>query len=195
MKTYAMYILILAGAFFNEAIAQKAQFKIPIVIKCGPYLDSLWIGISGDGPGGTIMDNTDGLDAGKTFGAPGKWQELMYPPDMPNLTFNAKFVNIWGPRGIIGTGLKPYDFRGYTSRNQVDTFSIRVYGDSVANSPVQLNWPRNLKDYAYKWQLIKRVGTKQEVVVKDMTATTSYREANADNKNLFNFIIVKSGIR
>lgn len=192
-KCFILSTLLIVVSLFH-AIAQPVQFKVPITIHSGHFIDTLWVGVSGDGPGGKIQDNTYGPDGNVSFGPKGHWRELLYPPDFPKLKFNAKFMDIPGRSKIGETGIKPYDFRGFTSASQIDSFAIRVYGDSVVGSSLTLTWPDNLKKFGKAWQLMKQYGPGYSIVVSDMTKTTSYTDRNTESVNQLNYLLIKTGL-
>jgi len=195
MKKNLFVVLFFTSAIFFVTIAQPVQFKTPIVIQSNAYVDTLWVGVSGDGPGVSILDNTYGLDVSKKYGKIGQWRELMYPPDFPKVKINAKFVNIPGRTEMKGNGLKPYDIRGYTNKSQIDTFAIRVYGDSLANNRLTLTWQSNLNEHGNAWQLLKRRGKNYMIVVRDMTAVTFYTDPNVEKSEQCNYLLIKTGVK
>jgi hypothetical protein len=187
---------------------ELVQFKVPIIITVSTVPgqhDSLCLGIHGDGPNppGTVIDNTYGPDIDlETYGL---WKEWAIPPDaMYSEDFISKFVQIPSrtalpPDGIYATGLKPNDFRGFTSPSQVDTFSIVVYGSlisyPVASGKVTISWPADLHNYAKTWELKKRSGTGYATVVSDMGAAglTSWTDENTSGENNVKYLIIKTG--
>jgi hypothetical protein len=180
--------------------AGGVQFKIPFHFEqSGVGLTStLWIGISGDGPGGIINDNTYTYDGDPVFGDAGQWREYYYWDDFSyGHDFMALAVNIPGRQGITPndyySGLYPYDFRGFTSVSQVDTFGIHVRGQYVEVAPLNISWPNNLNQYGTGWVLKKKEGTSWNVVVSDMTSTSSYTDPNISNANYFRYLIIKTG--
>jgi hypothetical protein len=193
--------LVFFGLFtvvFFDATAQGVQFKIPIRIQCDSFIDTLWIGVHGDGPGGSISDNTYSVDFNiSKFGPAGKWSEVLTPPDPPGQwNCSAKFVDIPGRTNIsdisAGTGLRPFDFRGYDGPDQIDTFAIMLYGRKVSGKKVIISWP-NLDSYCTDCYILEShdgQGNFKEVC--DMFTVNTYVENRAASGQL-DFLIVKEG--
>jgi hypothetical protein len=194
MKRNSIFAVLLTATFFFQAIAQSVQFRVPLIVGCGDYRDTLWLGVSGDGPGGVIKDNTYAPDGDASYGQWGQWRELLNPPDPPSMTINAKFVNIPGRTEIIGTGIKPCDFRGFSSINQIDTFAICIYGDSVKRNPVTITWPKDLKAYGRAWRLLKDDGDGFVNVMNDMTSAQVYTDSNVRRSKELNYLLIKTGV-
>jgi hypothetical protein len=171
--------------------AQSVQFKVPIALVVGTFPDTLYVGVNGDGPGGSINDNTYGLDESEAlFGPLGAWSESSAPPADPDGN-RKRFVDIPGHTEIAaGSFLFPYDFRGYSSPTQIDTFAIRIDGARVEASGLTISWPSNLGRYGTSWKLYSRAGS-AFTEVADMQTTQSYTfEATGAT---INFVIIKVG--
>jgi len=194
MRIWFILSVMMVSAIVFQAVAQPVQFKIPIVFQSGPYIDTLWIGVHGDGPEGEITDNTYGPDGSSKFGQLGEWKELLYPPDFPKMKFNVKFINIPRRVEIPTTGLKPCDFRGFTSSKQIDSFAIKVYGDSIVCNPLKISWPENLGDYGRTWRLLKKQGKKYKTIVNNMITTAAYTETKVKKMVEFEYLLIKSGL-
>jgi hypothetical protein len=194
MQKSLILLTLLVGALLFQAIAQPVQFKVPITIKCSSRVDTLRLGVNGDGPGGTILDNTYALDADTLYGSKAQWSEMYYPPDFPKLRFSSKFIDIPGHSEMGETGMKPNDFRGFTSTNQIDTFAIRVFGENVAKNGATLSWPKKLNLFGHAWQLLKKQGETYKVIVKNMISTTSYTDPNKSKAKQLDYLLIKSGV-
>jgi hypothetical protein len=190
MRRSFILVLMVVG-IFCEVISQTIQFKVPIKIQSGTLVDTLWLGVSGDGPGGKILDNTYGIDLDRAYG---EWSERPYPPDFPGILYSCKFMDIPN-RSELQSGIKPSDFRGFTSISQVDTFAIRVYGIIVAKGPLTLSWPGNLNLYGKTWRLLKKEGEKFKTIVRNMMSSTSYTDANKKFVPQLDFLVIKSGLK
>ena len=196
MRIYSVMVILLTIALFYSTLGQTVQFKVPIAIQSGKMKDTLWVGVSGDGPGGKILDNTYDLDVDKAYGSVGQWCEQMYPPDFPNENFKSKFIDIPGRSQINARGgMRPYDFRGFTSLNQIDSFAIRVYGENIAKGPLLISWPKNLDLFGNSWQLLKKERKKYTVVVSNMISTTSYTDPNEGSDERLDYLLIKAGVK
>jgi hypothetical protein len=187
-KSFILVLMVVG--MLSEAISQFVQFKVPLKIQSGTLVDTLWLGVSGDGPGGKIMDNTYGIDLNQAYG---EWGERPYPPDFPGILYSCKFMDIPN-RSQLQSGIKPSDFRGFTSTSQVDTFAIRVYGINVARGSLTLSWPSNLNLYGNTWRLLKKEGKKFRVAVRNMIANVTYTDDNKKHVPQYDFLIIKSGV-
>ena len=183
-------VVLLFTASVYETNAQPIQFKVPIALSMGVAHDTIYVGVSGDGPGGLINDNTYGLDL-TGFGSVGSWGEMSAPPADPDGN-RWRFTDIPGHTEIVAAGqLYPYDFRGFSSLSQVDTFAIRIDGARVESSGVLVSWPNDLNTYGSSWKLYSRTGSVLAEVA-NMTTTTSYNfEATGST---INFVIIKVGL-
>jgi len=175
----------------HQVNAQPVQFKVALSITTGVAHDTLFVGVSGDGSGGTITDNTYGLDDNAAFGPLGSWGESSAPPADPDGN-RLRFVDIPGRTEIADGGfLFPCDFRGFSSLSQVDTFAIRIDGARVEASGVAISWANNLNTYSSSWKLYSRAGSVLTEVA-DMITTTSYTFAATGNR--IEFAIIKIGL-
>jgi hypothetical protein len=200
------FILLAVGS--SLLIGQTlVQFKVPLCISSSAVpgrIDTLWCGVHGDGPNppGAVIDNTYGTDVDLT--TYGTWKEFANPPDPMDFTYIVKFIQIpfrtaLPPDGIYASGLKPNDFRGYTSPTQTDTFQLNVYGDGttslISTATITIAWPAGLHTYGTKWELKKRVsGNNYTTVVADMgTVAGSYTDDNTAGSNSVRYLVIKSG--
>lgn len=191
MKAGMIALLLLVVTAVPEAQGQtQAQFQVPITITNGSNSDTLLLGVSGDGDGGTIQDNTIGVDYDPSFGA---YQEPPAPPvPPPPFPFDVRFMTIPGrtqtfPTGL-GTGVYK-DFRGFTSYAQVDTFRIQVLGDDVDVRETVISWPSNLAVYGSAWIIRPQSGGEWQPV--DMLgATSATMPTGALQRNV---LIIKTG--
>ena len=182
--------------------ASRVQFKIRIGVDVtgSTNTDSVLLGVSGDGPGGTILDNTYGPDFILAYGSLGRWRETIPPPPPFEYDFLTEWLDIPG-RSELPMGLKYWDFRGYTSETQIDSFCFRVYGSStmmVADGEITLHWPGNLLSYGTLWELKKYVGpsdTDYVTVVPDMATDPdlSWTDDNTAEDNEVRYLIIKYG--
>lgn len=180
-------LLVISGA----ALAQAVQFRVNLALEIGAARDTLSIGISGDGPGGVINDNTYNLDpTGTTYGPLGLYGESPAPPGDPDGN-RVRMVDIPG-RTSLGThaGLFRYDFRGFTSPTQVDTFAARIDGLRVETSGVTVSWPNNLANFGSSWILYSRAGSTLTQVA-NMLTTTSYTFPPTGSN--IQFVVIKAG--
>lgn len=171
MRNHKLSLLFLAALFLVSSLSVMAQvqFSIPIQFNVGVALDTLRVGVSGDGPGGAIEDNTYGLDVGAAFGA---FSESTPPPPDPDGN-RIRFVDIPG-RTEINTagGLFPADYRGFSSASQSDTFAVRIDGLRVETSGASLAWGTNLSQYGTSWTLCSRAGNTLTPVANMLTSTS-----------------------
>ena len=151
--TTAALLVVLAGVSFAQTLP---QFSIPITIEDGnsTFSNTLNLGVSGDGAGGSVTDNTVGGDVGAAFGA---YEESQLPPTPPPpYDFDVRFTTLPGrvstwPTGL-GTGLGS-DYRGYTSTSQIDSFRVSCTGDAVASNGVIVSWPSTITNAASSWTI------------------------------------------
>ncbi len=192
MKNFTAIFSLTAMLFSATPLsAQTAvQFKIPVALTIGStYRDTLWVGVSGDGPVGTINDNTYGLDE-TGFGQLGHWAESSAPPADPDGN-RARFVDIPGRTEIaVGGYLFPFDFRGYSSASQVDTFTMRIDGVRVESFGVTLAWPNTLNRFGSSWALCSRTGSTFTQVANMLTSTTYGFPATGGT---IQFAVIKTG--
>jgi hypothetical protein len=197
-------VLVLMAVVSLVAMGQ-VQFKIPIRVTITGYAtpDTVWIGVHGSTEAPILFANSYGPDVALSYGELTDWREAQYPAsDPPTFHFVSKFLGIPNepttpPAGIPASGMRPNDFRGYTSPTQVDTFHLKVYGDGVtsevANGPITLSWPNTLHFYGSAWVLkVKAGGNFNTVAVADMRSTLSYVDA-ATVANACEYYIIKTG--
>jgi hypothetical protein len=184
-----------------------AQFKIPINVTIDSagikdwsdqnnYSFHLQIGVSGDGPGGTILDNSYSPDIGTEYGSFGNWREGIMPPDYCGAVFfDFRSQKTWPSTGVLAG----YDFRGFNNIHQVDTFAILV----VMNSPfcyspdqsgITFSWNKALVGLcADQCVLLKRTGSNIYTQVADMKATSRYCDYDEVNGVAGRYYIIKTG--
>ncbi len=193
MKMKKMSILMMSFvllATLCQMAFSQVQFKVALPITIGVAHDTLFVGVSGDGPGGTITDNTYGLDDAAAFGSLGHWGESSAPPADPDGN-RLRFTDIPNHTEIGTAGqLYPCDFRGFTSSTQVDTFAIRIDGSRVETSGASISWPSNLNTYGTSWRLYSRAGS-TFTEVANMLTSSSY--SFAATGATINFVIIKVG--
>jgi hypothetical protein len=199
-------VLILVAVVSTMVLGQElVQIRVPFLISSSALarVDTLWCGVHGDGvnPPGTVVDNTYGPDIDlATFGT---WKETANPPDGMSWDVITKWIQIptrtaLPPDGIYATGLKPNDFRGYTSATQIDTFQINVYGDGntslVSTGSVTIAWPAGLLQYATQWELKIKSGASYTTLVSNLgNAAGSYTDPNAGGSNNIKYLLIKYG--
>lgn len=184
-------MVIMTVLALNSLNAQSVQFKVPITLANGSESKVLNLGISGDGPGGTIVDNTFGADVDASFGA---YQENLAAPAPPTYTFRSVFMTIPGhdatfPNGLGGTGTIN-DYRGYSSLTQIDTFKIVISGDNTDANSTVVSWPANLNYYGTKWTILPQTGTSWAAT--NMITSSSVTIPAGAMKNI---LIVKEGAK
>ncbi len=182
---------LLAGSLGAQTSAQtSARFQVPITVSNGANSQLLLIGVSGDGDGGTIQDNTIGVDYDPSFGA---YQELVAPPTPPPpYDFDSRFLTIPGRTPTFPTGLGGgvyKDFRGFSGPAQVDTFRINVSGDAVDLAPTTISWPSNLSTYGSAW-MIQPLSGSEWTPVDMLSATSVVIPAGVLQRNA---LIIKTG--
>ncbi len=181
-------MLLVASIGFSLAFGQSS-FKVQITATNGTDRDTLWLGVNGDGPGGTIQDNTIGVDFDASFGA---FQETSLPPTPPTFAFDARFVTIPGRVSTFPTGLGAgvsTDYRGFTSFTQVDSFKIQLGGDDLDVNPTLISWPDTLNRFATVWIIKPQTGS--EWPATDMTAQSTLQlPAGVGERRI---IIIKTG--
>jgi len=167
----------------------QVQFKVALPLTIGVAHDTLFVGVSGDGSGGTITDNTYGLDDAAAFGPLGHWGESSAPPGDPDGN-RIRFMDIPGRTEIAAAGyLYPCDFRGFSSSAQVDTFAMRIDGARVEASGATISWPSNLNIYGTSWKLYSRSGSTLTEVANMLTSSSYTFAAN----NPLQFVVIKVG--
>jgi hypothetical protein len=167
-----LFVLVFAGAAVS--LAQPAQFKIPITFTAAsgpPHSITIRFGVSGDGPGGVIPDNTYGVDLGSQFGA---YEEFSLPPPPPTPIFDVRFKDI-PSRGFppfplgLDTGVEG-DYRGFLSSSQIDSYLVALDGTDLESNPLIVSWPGNLGNHGTGWILKSALDLFPSV---DMLSTTS----------------------
>jgi hypothetical protein len=135
----------------GSGVAQPTQFQIPLTFTAAsgdPHTTILMYGVSGDGPGGTITDNTYGVDLGPTFGL---YEEFPLPPAPPTPIWDIRWVDSRVPPppfpNGLDTGLEG-DYHGFTSVAQVDSHKVQLIGSDLQLTNILVSWPSNLSDYA-----------------------------------------------
>lgn len=188
LSIVASLVLVLLAS--QIAFSQSVQFRVDLALAIGTARDTITIGISGDGPGGAINDNTYNLDpAGPIYGPFGLYGESAAPPGDPDGN-RVRIVDIPG-RTTIGGGLFRYDFRGFTSTSQIDTFAMRIDGLRVETTGVTVSWPNNLSTLGTSWILYARAGATLTQVA-NMLTSTSYTFAPTGSN--IQFVVIKTGI-
>jgi hypothetical protein len=154
-------VLLLLWSGSQPLHAQTAvQFQIPITVSNGGTSKVLRLGVSGDGPGGVIPDNTIGVDFDASFGA---YQEVVAPPPPPPpFELDARFLTIPGrvstfPIGLGGGVIT--DYRGFETALQVDSFRISLSGEGITAGPTTISWPSDLGLYGTTWTIRPQSGS------------------------------------
>jgi hypothetical protein len=182
-----MTSFVLVATLCQMAFSQ-VQFKAALPLTIGTVHDTLYVGVSGDGPGGTINDNTYGLDE-TGFGPLGSYGESSAPPGDPDGN-RIRFMDIPNHTEIAAGGyLYPCDFRGFSSPTQVDTFAMRIDGARVEASGATISWPSNLNTCGTSWRLYSRSGSTLTEVANMLTSSSYTFAAN----NPLQFAIIKVG--
>ncbi len=169
MRICAVALAMMIAVF--EVTFGQSTFKVPITVTNGTITTTLYLGVNGDGPGGTIQDNTIGVDYDASFGA---FQETSLPPTPPTFAFDARFMTIPGRVSTFPTGLGSgvsTDYRGFINSTQIDSFKIQLGGDDLDINPTVLSWPDTLSRFATTWILKPQTGS--EWPATDMTTQTS----------------------
>jgi hypothetical protein len=192
MKRYFQISLALFVMLALQTIsAQSVQFKVPITLVNGTDTTKLYIGVSGDGSGGSITDNTFGVDIGAAFG---DYSESLAAPAPPAYNFRAVFMTIPGhdatyPNGLGATGTTT-DYRGYSSLTQIDTFKIVIAGDNTDVNSTIVSWPSDLNYYGTKWTILPQNNTGWSST--NMISSSSVTIPASATKNI---IIIKEGAK
>ena len=175
---------------FTQAAYSQVQFQIPITVAAGTTSATLNIGVSGDGPAGSILDNTVGMDTAMTYGS---YREVPAAPAPPApFDFDTRIVTIPGRVSTFPTGLAGgvnNDFRGFVSTSQVDSFKITIAGDFTDNGSTTVSWPNNLNQYGTTWTIKPQTGT--DWPSTNMITSTSVVIPAGAHKNI---IIIKTGL-
>ncbi len=156
----AMLFLLGATAF------GQTQFGIPVTFTNGTNTTIVTFGVSGDGPGGAIEDNTRGIDIGAIFGA---YEESELPPAPPTPVWEVRFSALPGDPSL-GTGLGA-SYYGFTSSGQVDAYKVDLFGTAVTGA-ITISWPANIEDFSTTCTLQGDL-LDPGIGVVDMIATTS----------------------
>lgn len=140
LKTLALSLAL--ALMLGEAAMAQVQFRVPLYLSWGTKRDTIYVGVNG-GNGGTIQPGTYGLDLVTTnnFGPLGLYGESGSPP--PDADGNrVRFIDVNG-RTQIGAagGFFKYDFRGFTSSTQADTFAVEITGAVVEGADLTVSWP------------------------------------------------------
>lgn len=197
-----IFIFLIASSQDQMSLEVPFYFSVSSVPGA---IDTLYLGIHGDGPNppGIIMDNTYGPDVGSEYG---RWREYSFPPDPQIFNFFAKFIQIPSrtgllpPEGILPTGLKPKDFRGYTQYSQTDTFQIQVYGDPISHKvgegQITISWNTGPYFCAFQtWQLQKKNPDGIfRIEVPSMCTTSSWIDSNALHENIVQYLIIRNPV-
>ena len=182
--------LIMSSGHLN---AQVAQFKVPITLSAasGPtHSITLSFGVSGDGAGGSIMDNTYGVDLGTQFG---DFEEFSLPPPPPTPIFDVRFKDI-PSRGFppfpdgLDTGVDG-DYRGYFSSTQVDSYLVACQGSDLTANSLLVSWPSDLSSHGTAWLLHSQFNLFPDVDMLTTTETT----LNGALASAGGILIIKTG--
>ena len=153
-KKIFFFLAILLLAVTITVIGQ-VQFKFPIYITCSGTAmagkaDTMYFGI---GP-----NNTYGPDVALT----GNFKESQATPPPPVFFIWSTWQQIPGrtdppPEGISASGLKPSDFRGWTSFSQIDTFllNVKIGPAPAASGAITFTIPPNLRLFASRYEMLK----------------------------------------
>jgi hypothetical protein len=192
MKFLSLFIGVIAscGIAVTAFGQSSARFQVPITVANGTNTQVLSVGVSGDGDGGAIQDNTIGVDYDLSFGA---YQELVAPPVPPQpYEFDARILTIPGrtptfPTGLGGGAYK--DIRGFTSAAQVDSFRINFTGDATDAAVTTISWPTGLNTFGSSWT-IRPLSGSEWTPVDMLTATSVVIPAGVLQKNA---LVIKDG--
>jgi hypothetical protein len=140
LKTLALSLAV--ALTVGEVAMAQVQFRVPLYLQWGTKRDTVYVGVNG-GNGGTIQPGTYGLDLVTTnnFGPLGLYGESGSPP--PDADGNrVRFIDV-NSRTQIGAagGFFKYDFRGFTSSTQADTFAVEITGAVVEGADLTVSWP------------------------------------------------------
>ncbi len=122
------------------------------------------------------------------------------PPPYPGQEYMGAWMDIPNHTELLPE-LKYWDFRGYTSAAQIDTFCFHIFGvsgNNFKNGQTTLHWPSNLLDFGTQWELKKRQGTSGSnyvTVVSNMETDPdqSWTDINTDHANELKYLIIKHG--
>src|SRR5262245_26321620 len=145
MKRFLNSLILGLGAtlWLFQATMSQVQFQIPVTFTAAsgpPHTTVLTFGVSGDGPGGLIVDNTYGVDLGPAFGA---YEEFPLPPAPPTPIWDLRWVDTRippppFPQGL-DTGLEG-DYHGFFSSAQVDSHKVQILVSDVTLTSVFVSW-------------------------------------------------------
>jgi hypothetical protein len=181
MKKIFGSILMLAVVCSLLASLASAQVSFTKTIRaiCG-VTQTVTLGVN---PG-----NTDGIDAS----APAPYNEAPAPPYPPSIALEARF---FGLAGRISTQLGSTgcykDIRNSYSSTQVDTFHVRVLGDNLTTTTLQIQWDNDLNLYATSWTIKPFTGS--AFPTTDMMATTSVSIPSDGATSQYDVLIIKVG--
>ncbi len=134
------FLLVVPIAFLNAFAFAGAQFGIPVTFTNGTNTTVVVFGVSGDGVGGTINDNTRGIDIDTALFNP-PYLEVELPPAPPVPVWEVRFAALPGDPSL-GTGLGA-SYYGFTSAAQVDNYLIDPFGSAVSGA-ITISWPNNI---------------------------------------------------
>jgi hypothetical protein len=194
LKSLALSLALVL--MLGEAAMAQVQFRVPLYLAWGTKRDTIYVGVNG-GNGGSIQPGTYGLDLVTTnnFGPLGLYGESGSPP--PDADGNrVRFIDVNG-RTQIGAagGFFKYDFRGFSSSAQADTFAIEVTGLVVEGNDLTVGWPAaaTLGQNGTYWAIHTRSASAPSAGAQlaNMLATASYTFAASGNPA--RFTVVKVG--
>ncbi|HTY01632.1 MAG TPA: T9SS type A sorting domain-containing protein [Bacteroidota bacterium] len=193
MKSRLITTLLLVVFLVPVSVCQVVQFRVPLVLQWGTKLDTLYVGVN-SGNGNAMHANSYGLDDATTdsFGPLGMYGETGAAPPDPDGN-RVRFIDIPG-RTELGAagGLFKYDYRGFTSSAQADTFVIEVAGAIVEGNDLKVSWPANVSRYASGWTINSRTPSAIGGALKNMLdGATEYTFAATGNP--VRFAVVKVG--
>jgi len=188
-RSIRFIVMTLALLAVTAFAVYGAQLRQPIFIGFSntARIDTMWLGV------GNL--NTYGQDLTSVFGPYGQYREAMSPPAPPSpFDFFARWIDIPGRSGL-GT-MRPWDYRGFVSSAQVDSYLVRVIGDdfeSINGTTMTICWQSNLLDNGTAWKMKKWSGSGSvyDDFVNDMTAMTCTTLAVASND--VRLLIIKTG--
>ncbi|HAP34958.1 MAG TPA: hypothetical protein DCQ28_03095 [Bacteroidetes bacterium] len=152
-----LLLTFVACVFISKGIAQDSvsSFSATINFAIGEvYSYSHKLGVN---PGNTI-----GLDTNSKLGAFNE-TPFMVPPPPPSYSGRSRFLTIPGrptffPQGLFSGVL--VDYRGFTSKTQIDSYRVQIDGDSVLTNASSVFWSiTELAKYADAWTIKPLSGT------------------------------------
>lgn len=175
LVTIVLLLLTMSNMLFAQS--KSSEFKITVSDDAGSAPAVMMFGNHVDGTYGATLAQLDSLNPTIV--------ERESPPLPPGLGV------VWKPARAgmnWGIGLMTYDFRGYTSETQIDTFKISfVNGDSYAD--ITLEWP----DATYLGLRCTGMTIKIGTDIIDMFAQTSYTIVDAGEIPINSATITKTG--